>query len=123
MLFIFCYNAKYLTVIMKEEEKYKKRAEVIKAMAHPSRLLIIEALAYGEKCVHELQELVGADMSTVSKHLALMKKKGLLDCRKDGLNVFYRLKVPCILNFFECVEAVIENEEKFVCISAGERCE
>ncbi|MBU1627382.1 metalloregulator ArsR/SmtB family transcription factor [bacterium] len=104
---------------MKDENLYKKRAEVIKAMAHPSRLLMIDALSYGEKCVFELQELVGDDISTVSKHLSVMKKAGIVDCRKDGLKVFYRLKVPCILNFFSCIEAVIENEKKYVCTMNG----
>ena len=102
---------------MKNQELYRKRAEVIKAMAHPSRLLIIDTLAFGEKCVNDLKELIGDDVSTVSKHLAVMKNAGIVDCRKEGLNVFYRLKVPCILNFFSCVEAVIENEKKFACLS------
>ena len=100
---------------MKDEKSYRKRAAVIKAMAHPSRLLMIDALSFGEKCVCELQELVGDDISTVSKHLSVMKSVGIVDCRKAGLNVFYRLKVPCILNFFSCVEAVIENEKKYSC--------
>jgi DNA-binding transcriptional ArsR family regulator len=99
-----------------EKETYENRSKVIKAMAHPSRLIMIDALAYGEKCVCELQELIGDDMSTVSKHLSLMKKAGIVDCRKDGLKVIYRLKVPCILNFFECIEAVIKNESK--CVSS-----
>jgi DNA-binding transcriptional ArsR family regulator len=104
---------------MKDEIIYKKRAEVIKAMAHPSRLLMIDALAYGEKCVCELQEMIGDDISTVSKHLSVMKNAGIVDCRKDGLKVFYRLKVPCILNFFNCVEAIIENEKKCECTLSG----
>jgi len=102
---------------MKDEKLYSSRARVIKAMAHPSRLLMIDELSFGEKCVNELQELVGDDISTVSKHLAVMKNAGIVDCRKEGLKVFYRLKVPCILNFFNCVEAVIENEKKCSCFS------
>jgi len=57
--------------------------------------------------VCELQKLVGADISTVSKHLALMKEAGLVSARRQGLQVFYRLRVPCILKFFNCVEAVV----------------
>jgi DNA-binding transcriptional ArsR family regulator len=57
---------------------YKVRARVIKAMAHPSRLLIIDILSEGEQCVCELQKRVGSDMSTVSKHLALMRSAGLV---------------------------------------------
>ena len=68
------------------------RAQVVKALAHPSRILIAEALIDGEQCVCELTELVGADMSTVSKHLSIMKAAGLVEVEKRGLNVFYRLR-------------------------------
>jgi ArsR family transcriptional regulator len=53
-----------------------------------------------------LTELVGADMSTVSKHLSLMRAAGLLEMEKRGLNVFYRLRCPCLLDFFECVDGL-----------------
>ncbi len=48
--------------------QYEARARVAKALAHPSRLIILDAIADGERCVCELTELVGADQSTVSKH-------------------------------------------------------
>ena len=89
---------------------YEWKARVVKALAHPSRLAMIDALANGEKCVCELQEIVGSDITTVSKHLSLMKKAGLVEDRKDGLWVYYRLKVPCILRFFDCIDAVMEND-------------
>lgn len=92
--------------------KYEARAKVIKALAHPSRLMMIDSLAEGEKCVCELRDLVGSDFSTVSKHLALMRDAGLVEDRKVGQQVFYRLKVPCILNFFGCVEAVLKEDLK-----------
>jgi ArsR family transcriptional regulator len=91
---------------------YEARAKVIKALAHPSRLMMIDSLAEGEKCVCELRDLVGADFSTVSKHLALMKEAGLVEDRKVGQQVFYKLRVPCILNFFGCVEAVLKDDLK-----------
>jgi len=90
---------------------YKVRARVIKGMAHPSRLLIIDILSEGEQCVCELQKRVGSDMSTVSKHLALMRSAGLVTDRRQGLQVFYRLRVPCILRFFDCVDAVSRGAE------------
>ncbi len=89
------------------------KARVLKAMAHPSRLLIMEALAEGEKCVCELQALVGSDLSTVSKHLSLMKTAGLLANRKEGLFVYYLLRVPYILRFFDCVNAVLADQNKY----------
>ena len=91
---------------------YEWKARVVKAMAHPSRLVMIDELAKGEKCVCELQKIVGADITTVSKHLSLMKKAGLVEDRKDGLWVYYHLKVPCILRFFDCIDAVLEPNDQ-----------
>lgn len=84
------------------------RARVLKAMAHPSRLLIIEELEKAERCVCDLTEMIGADVSTVSKHLAVLRQAGIVLTEKRGNQVFYRLRVPCILNFFGCVESVLE---------------
>ncbi|WP_051295112.1 ArsR/SmtB family transcription factor [Maridesulfovibrio bastinii] len=98
-----------LNPISKSSEHYEVRAKVMKAMAHPSRLMMIDALSHGEKCVCELTDLVGYDISTVSKHLRILKQAGIVDDDKRGKQVFYRLKVPCILNFFHCVESVIAN--------------
>jgi len=97
---------------MTPQEVYKRKAQIIKALGHPSRLMMIDALAEGEKCVCELQQLVGADMSTVSKHLSVLRNAGLVDDRKQGLQVFYSLRVPCIINFFGCVEAVMEQRSE-----------
>ncbi len=85
------------------------RAAVIKALAHPSRLLIVEELERGEHCVAELTEMVGADISTVSKHLAILKNAGILRSEKRGAQVYYSLQVPCVLNFFGCIEAVLRS--------------
>ncbi len=88
--------------------RYEARAHVIKALAHPTRLFIVDELSRGERCVCELRDLVGADLSTVSKHLALLKGAGILTDSKRGAQVFYSLRVPCVLNFFGCVEAVLQ---------------
>lgn len=87
---------------------YERKARIFKALAHPSRLMIIDALTRGERCVCDLQRLVGSDISTVSKHLALMKETGLLLDRREGVQIFYRLRVPCMPGLFECVEAVLQ---------------
>ncbi|PLX99660.1 MAG: transcriptional regulator [Desulfuromonas sp.] len=84
------------------------RAGVLKAMAHPTRLFIIEELEKEERCVCDLTEQIGADVSTVSKHLSVLKQAGIVMDDKRGNQVFYRLRVPCILNFFGCVESVLE---------------
>lgn len=98
----------------KTKQRYEARAKVIKALAHPTRLFIVDELAKGERCVCELTEMIGADISTVSKHLSLMKQAGVLVDEKRGLQVWYRLKVPCILNFFGCVENVLQENVRLV---------
>jgi ArsR family transcriptional regulator len=81
-------------------------------MAHPSRLFIIEELEKGEQCVCDLTAMIGADISTVSKHLSVLKQAGIVLDDKRGNQVFYRLQVPCILNFFGCVESVLEAQAR-----------
>jgi len=85
---------------------YESRARVIKALAHPTRLFMVEELSKGERCVCDLRDMVGVDISTVSKHLALLKGVGILEDEKRGLQVFYRLKTPCVLGIFDCINKV-----------------
>lgn len=91
---------------------YDARAAILKAMAHPSRLIMLDALARREHCVCELTDLVGADISTVSKHLAVLKNAGIVDDDRRGQMVFYHLKTPCLLKFFTCVESVLQKQAK-----------
>ncbi|MCF8034716.1 MAG: metalloregulator ArsR/SmtB family transcription factor [Desulfarculaceae bacterium] len=90
------------------QSRLEARARILKALGHASRLMIVEELADGEKCVAELTQTVGSDMSTVSKHLSLLKSVGLVQDRKEGTQVFYRLLAPCVLGFFQCVENVMD---------------
>lgn len=93
-------------------QRYEARARIAKALAHPSRLLMLDALADGEMCVCELTNLVGADQSTVSKHLAVLKQAGIVSDRKEGVMVFYRVKICCLQGFWECVESVLKENLK-----------
>jgi ArsR family transcriptional regulator len=86
--------------------RYEAKARMMKALAHPTRLFIVDELSKGERCVCELRDMVGADISTVSKHLALLKAEGIVADDKRGLQVFYRLEIPCVLDFFDCVQKV-----------------
>jgi DNA-binding transcriptional ArsR family regulator len=88
--------------------RFEALAEVIKAMAHPTRLFVVEELSQGERCVCDLTEMVGADVSTVSKHLAVLRAAGIIASEKRGARIYYRLRMPCVLNFFGCVESVIK---------------
>jgi DNA-binding transcriptional ArsR family regulator len=97
-------------MLEKRKIHLEARTRVLKAMAHPTRLFIIEELEKEERCVCELTAMVGADVSTVSKHLSVLRQAGIVVDDKRGNQVFYRLRVPCILNFFGCVESVLESQ-------------
>jgi DNA-binding transcriptional ArsR family regulator len=93
----------------KTHARFEARARILKALAHPSRLFMVEELSRQERCVCELTEMVGADMSTVSKHLGVLKSAGIVSDQKRGMQVYYRLKMPCVLRFFDCIGEVIEQ--------------
>lgn len=85
-------------------------AEVFRALAHPSRVFIVEQLAdRGEECVCNMTALIGADMSTVSRHLSALKKAGVIEDERRGTMTFYRLRTPCVLNFLQCAEKVLRE--------------
>ena len=66
-------------------------AEWLKAMADPTRLRILHAMQKGEKCVTDLLEGMECSQANVSKHLAILRKAGLVDCRREGSSVYYRI--------------------------------
>ena len=96
------------------QAEYKAQAKIIKALAHPTRLYIVDELSRGERCVRELTARIGVEMPTVSRHLSQLKNAGILEDEKRGAQVFYRLRVPCVLNFFKCVQAVRRNGRREV---------
>jgi DNA-binding transcriptional ArsR family regulator len=89
--------------------RFEMRAQVVKALAHPTRLFIVEELSKHEYCVCELTEMIGADTSTVSKHLSILKQAGIVKDDKRGTTVYYQLRCPCILDFFGCIEMVMQT--------------
>ncbi len=93
-----------------KKQVYARKAEIIQAIAHPIRLEIIEFLSLSPQCVCNIVEQVQAGRSNISRHLSLMLKAGVLDCRKDGLNVIYSIKTPCILKFISCIEQVVKEK-------------
>jgi len=93
--------------------RFEARAVVVKAMAHPTRLFIVDELSRKERCVCELRDMVGSDLSTVSKHLSILKNAGIVADEKRGSQVFYSLRVPCILKFFSCVESVLQTVPRY----------
>ena len=105
----------------KARELFGARARVIKAVAHPASLLMVDELSRGPRCVCELAGMVGADVSTVSKHLNVLRTAGILNCEKRGLQVFYSLKCPCIMQFFACVETVLRTNAREQAALVGTR--
>ena len=90
------------------EARYQARAKIMKAMSHPTRLFIVDEVAKGERCVCELTEIIGDHISTVSKHLAVLKNAGILSSHKNGSHMLYQLRVPCAVDFLDCVERVLK---------------
>jgi len=94
---------------VENNEYYKTQAQIIKAIAHPVRLFILEKLRDREYCVNSLTKMIGYDASTVSKHLSVLKNAGLISNEKRGLKVFYKLKTPCILDMLSCVNKTVKQ--------------
>ena len=94
---------------MKKRDVYKGQAKVLKALANESRLMIIDRLGRGECSAGELTTLVGLDQSTVSKHLAVLRAHDIVEDRREGTTVYYRLLTPCVLDFFSCATRVIKE--------------
>ena len=101
----------------------RREAAVFKALGHPARLQVVTELAGGERCVCDLVELTGLGWSTVSRHLSVLKAVGVIDDEKRGLQVFYRLKLPCVARFSACLHAASEGQDVSFTVSAccGER--
>ena len=82
---------------------YKEKAKIFKALAHPTRLFIVDKLFTEEMCVTDLMEGLDADVSTVSKHLSVLKNAGIVKDERRGSMVFYSLSMPCVVEVFNCV--------------------
>ncbi|PKL23156.1 MAG: transcriptional regulator [Spirochaetae bacterium HGW-Spirochaetae-3] len=87
-----------------DRQRLARRAAILKSLAHPSRLLIIEMLEKSPRCVGELTEAIGADITTVSKHLSVMKRAGLVRDEKHGTYSEYSLVCNCVSHLVDCIE-------------------
>ncbi|KIX10751.1 ArsR/SmtB family transcription factor [Dethiosulfatarculus sandiegensis] len=93
---------------LQTKKKMDARARILKALAHPTRLFMVDELSRGPRCVAELTQMVQADISTVSKHLSVLKNAGVLRGTKKGTQVYYDLATPCVMDFFSCLENILE---------------
>lgn len=95
----------------KSEDLFRRQAQVLKALANESRLMIVDRLSRGECSVGQLTELVGSDQSTVSKHLAMLRAHGIVRDRREGNVVYYKLMTPCVMNFLACAIQVMRERD------------
>lgn len=107
----------------KRKAMFEARARIIKALAHPTRLAIVDELKSGPRCVCEIHAVTGADRTTVSKHLSVLKNSGIVQDEKRGLQVFYNLRCPCVSDFFACAEKVLRTtaKEQMRTLNAGRK--
>lgn len=90
---------------MLDKPTVEELSAVFKALGHPTRLKIVEILgSTGPACVCELVGQIGCDQTTISKHLAILKSTGVVTSRKEGLNVYYELRLGCAYDFIKCLE-------------------
>ena len=90
--------------------EYQDKAEIFKALAHPTRLFIIHAVKDEALSVKELTEKVGIDISTMSKHLDILKKNKIVEGKKVKNFIYYKLAIPCVLDFMSCAVKVINKK-------------
>jgi ArsR family transcriptional regulator len=93
----------------KLQPQYEARANILKAMGHPTRLFILEELHRQERCVNELTDMIGSDVSTVSKHLSVLKNSGLVQDEKRGNSIYYKLCCSCILDIISSIQTVLKT--------------
>ena len=96
----------------KKQLLFEKQAEIVKAIAHPLRIADVDFLKDGQQCVCDIAEHIGSERSNVSRHLSVMVNAGVLEYHKEGLKVIYKLKTPCILDFFSCITACLKFQAK-----------
>jgi len=93
----------------KGKDVFRSQARVLKALANESRLMIVDRLSRGECSAGDLTRLIGSDQTTVSKHLAVLRAHGIVEDRREGNVVVYRLLTPCVMNFFSCATQVLKE--------------
>ncbi len=102
-----CAYSQYMTV-----DQAKIKSEILKALAHPIRIILVDALRQRDMCVCDLNTLVDVDQSSVSRHLAQLKRAGIVSERREGMRVMHHLQTPCILDAIGCAENVLMDRHR-----------
>jgi len=95
-------------------DRCRRQAKVFKALGHPTRLFLVQELGHSERCVCDLQQLVGSDISTVSKHLSVLREAGLVRDDRRGNQVFYQLNARCVLDFLGCIDSLQSEDPQAI---------
>jgi DNA-binding transcriptional ArsR family regulator len=101
----------YMEAFM-EEKVLELKAEILKALAQPTRLKILELLRDGEKCICEIVPAINGEQSNISRHISLMQKSHLVTTRKDGVKVMVSVRDPEIFNILDRISKVLKNQMK-----------
>lgn len=88
----------------------QKQTEILKTLGQPTRLRILELLRQGERCVCNIYPFVDQEQANVSKHLNMMKRRGILDSRQEGLRVIYWIKTPQVLSIIDQSRIIVDAE-------------
>lgn len=91
-------------------ELYRMKADLIKALAHPTRLRILDLLRNGERCVCEITPALELEQPNISQHLALLRERGIVAWRKEGINIYYKVKDPRVFEALDLLEGVFAGE-------------
>ena len=86
------------------------KAEFFKALAHPTRVRVIDLLRHGERCVCELIAELELEQPNISQHLAVLRKQDIVEATKEGLRVIYRIKDPRIITLLDLAGDIIARE-------------
>ncbi|MBM4308513.1 MAG: winged helix-turn-helix transcriptional regulator [Deltaproteobacteria bacterium] len=88
------------------------KTEILKALAQPTRLKILECCKDGEKCICEIVPAIQGEQSNISRHISLMQKSHLVATRKEGVKVFVKVSDPQIFEILEKVNTILRNQMK-----------
>ena len=93
-----------------EEMAIQLKAEVLKALAQPTRLKILEMLRNGERCICEIVPALNGEQSNISRHISLMQKSRLITTRKDGVKVMVKVRDPKIFEILDKVGLFLKTQ-------------
>jgi DNA-binding transcriptional ArsR family regulator len=92
-----------------EERVLELKAEVLKVLAQPTRLKILELLRNGERCICEIVPAINGEQSNISRHISLMQKSQLVTTRKDGVKVMVKVSDPKIFEILDSINIILRN--------------